>query len=82
MQLDNNYIKMILFRRCLTKLIRFYNNYMYLMFNMIHTDVLKFIKRIIFINIVIFESILNSIFVIKLFLKIKHYLFLYITIYF
>ena len=48
---------------------------------MIHTDVLKFIEHIVFINIAIFEGILNSIFIIKLFLK-KHYLFLYITIHF
>ena len=72
---------MILFRRCFTKLIRFYNNYMYLMFNMIHTNVLKFIEHIIFIDIVIFESILNLILTIKLILKKKH-LFLYINIYF
>ena len=50
---------------------------MYLMFNMIHTDVLKFIDHIIFINNVIFESILNLIFIIKLFLK-KKTLFIYI----
>ena len=36
---------------------------------MIHTDVLKFIEHIIFINIAIFEGILNLIFIIKLLLK-------------
>ena len=67
MQLYNNYIKMMLFRWCFTKLIRFKNNFMYLMFNMIHTDVLKFIEHIIFINIAILESILNLIFIKKFF---------------
>ena len=50
------------------------------MFNMIHTDILKFIEHIIFINIAIFEGIVNLIFIIKLYLKKKQYLFLYITI--
>ena len=50
------------------------------MFNMIHTDVLKFIEHIIFINIAIFEGILNLIFIIKLFWK--KIFFLNITIYF
>ena len=54
---------------------------MYLMFNMINTDVLKFIEHIICINNVIFGSILNFIFIIKLFLKKKHYLFLYIYLF-
>ena len=49
---------------------------------MICTDVLKFIEHIMFINIAIFDGILNLIFIIKLFLKKKHYLFLYITVYF
>ena len=44
---------------------------------MIHTDVLKFIEHKIFINIALFEGILNLIFIIKLFLKKKQYLFLY-----
>ena len=54
---------------------------MYWTFNMILTDVLKFIEHIIFINIAIFEGILNLIFIIKIFLKKKQNLFLYITIY-
>ena len=41
------------------------------MFNMIHTDVLKFIEQIIFINIAIFEGIVNLIIIIKLYLKKK-----------
>ena len=49
------------------------------MFNLIHTDVLKFIEEIIFINSVIFECMLNFIFIVKLFLK-NEYLILYITI--
>ena len=49
---------------------------------MIHTDVLKFIEHIIFMNIVTFESILNLIFIIKLYLKKNVILFLYITKYF
>ena len=52
---------------------------MYLMINVIHTDVLKFIEPIFSINSVIFECIRNFIFIIKLFLK-NQYLFLYITI--
>ena len=55
---------------------------MYWMFNMIHIDVLKFIEHIIFINIAIFEGILNLLFIIKLFFEKEKYLFLYITIYF
>ena len=57
---------------------------------MIHTDVLKFIEHIIFINIAIFEgmfnlifiniaifeSMFNLIFIIKLFLK-KKFIFIY-----
>ena len=39
------------------------------MLNTIHTDVLKFIESIIFINSVIFECLLNFIFIIKLFLN-------------
>ena len=44
---------------------------MYLMFNMIPTDVLKLIEHIIFLNSVIFESIdlLNFSFSMRLFLK-------------
>ena len=38
---------------------------------MIYTDVSKFIEHIIFINIAIFEGILNFIFIVKLFLKKK-----------
>ena len=49
------------------------------MFNLIHTDVLNFIEEIIFINSVIFECMLNFIFIVKLFLK-NQYLILYITI--
>ena len=48
---------------------------------MIHTDVLKLIEHIICINLAIFEGILNLIFIIKIFLKNKQNLFLYITIY-
>ena len=78
---------MILFRRCFTKLIRFLNiymymPYMYLMINVIHTDVLKFIEQIFSINSVIFECIHNFIFFNKtIFLK-NQYVFLYITIYY
>ena len=54
---------------------------MYLMINVIHTHVLKFIEQIFSINSVIFECIHNFIFIIKLFLK-NQYLFLYITIYY
>ena len=53
-----------------------YRPYMYLMINVIHTDVLKFIEEIFSINSVIFESIHNFVFIIKLFLK-NQYLFLY-----
>ena len=49
---------------------------MYLMINVIHTDVLKFIEEIFSINSVIFETIHNFVFIIKLFLK-NQYLFLY-----
>ena len=52
------------------------------MFNIIHTDVLKFIKHIIFINLVIFEIIHNLIFTIKLFLKKKIFFIFYMTILF
>ena len=38
---------------------------MYLMINMIHIDVLKFIEHIIFINSAIFERILNFIFIVN-----------------
>ena len=44
------------------------------MFNMIHTDVLEFIEHTVFINSVIFQYILNFIFIITLFEK-KHDLF-------
>ena len=54
---------------------------MYLMINVIHTDVLKFIEEIFSINSVIFECIHNFVFIIKLFLK-NQYLLLYITIYY
>ena len=54
---------------------------MYLMINVIHTDVLKFIEQIISINSVIFECIHNFIFIINLFLK-NQYLFLCITTYY
>ena len=54
---------------------------MYLMINVIHTEVLKFIEQIISINSVLFECIHNFIFIIKIFLK-NQYLFLYITIYY
>ena len=77
----NNYIKMIFLGGVSQKLIRFSNSYMYWMFNMIHTNVLKFIEHIIFINCAIFEGILDLIFIIKLFLK-KQIFILYITIYF
>ena len=56
-----------------------YRPYMYLMINVIHTDVLKFIEQIFSINSVIFECIHNFIFIVKLFLK-NQYLFVYITI--
>ena len=52
---------------------------MYLMINVIHTEVLKFIEQIFSINSVLFECIHNFIFIIKIFLK-NQYLFLYITI--
>ena len=52
---------------------------MYLMINVIHTDVLKIIEQIFSINSVIFECIPNFILIIKLFLK-NQYLFFYITI--
>ena len=54
---------------------------MYLMINVIHTDVLKFIEQIFSINNVLFECIHNFIFIIKLFLK-NQFLLLYITIYY
>ena len=38
---------------------------MYLMINVIHTEVLKFIKQIFSINSVLFECIHNFIFIIK-----------------
>ena len=54
---------------------------MYLMINVIHTEILKFIEQIFSINTdsVLFECIHNFIFIIKIFLK-NQYLFLYITI--
>ena len=52
---------------------------MYLMINVIHTEVLKFIEQIFSINSVLFECIHNFIFIIKIILK-NQYLFLYITI--
>ena len=53
---------MILLRRCFTKINMFLNiymnmPYMYLMINVIHTDVLKFIEQIFSINSVLFECI-------------------------
>ena len=51
--------------------------YMYLMINVIHTEVLKFIEQIFSINSVLFECIHNFIFIINIFLK-NQYLFLYI----
>ena len=54
---------------------------MYLMINVIHTEVLEFIEQIFSINSVLFECIHNFIFIIKIFLK-NQYLFLYITIYY
>ena len=56
-----------------------YMPYMYLMINVIHTEVLKFIEQIFSINSVLFECIHNFIFIIKIFLK-NQYLFLDITI--
>ena len=58
-----------------------YKPYMYLMINVIHTEVLEFIEQIFSINSVLFECIHNFIFIIKIFLK-NQYLFLYITIYY
>ena len=52
---------------------------MYLMINVIHTEVLKFIEQKFSINSLLFECIHNFIFIIKIFLK-NQYLFLYITI--
>ena len=52
---------------------------MYLMINVIHTEVLKLIEHIFSINSVLFECIHNFIFIIKIFVK-NQYLFLYITI--
>ena len=52
---------------------------MYLMINVIHTEVLKIIVQIFSINSVLFECIHNFIFIIKIFLK-NQYLFLYIII--
>ena len=52
---------------------------MYLMINVLHTEVLKFIEQIFSIDSVLFEYIHNFIFIIKIFLK-NQYLFLYITI--
>ena len=52
---------------------------MYLMINVIHTEVLNFIEQIFSINSVLFECIHNFIFIIKRFLK-NQYLFLDITI--
>ena len=50
---------------------------MYLMVNVIHTEVLKFTEQIFSINSVLFECIHNFIFIIKIFLK-NQYLFLYV----
>ena len=52
---------------------------MYLMINVIHTDVLKFIEQIFSINSVLFECTHNFIFIIRISLK-NQYLFLCITI--
>ena len=52
---------------------------MYLMINVIHTEVLKLIEQVFSTNSVLFEYIHNFIFIIKIFLK-NQYLFLYITI--
>ena len=52
---------------------------MYLMINVIHTEVLKFIEQIFSIDSVLFGCIHNFIFNIEIFLK-NQYLFLYITI--
>ena len=48
---------------------------MYLMINVIHTDVLKFIEQIFSINSVLFECTHNFIFIIRISLK-NQYLFL------
>ena len=54
---------------------------MYLMINVIHAEVLKFIEQIFSINSVLFECIHNFIFtcIIKIFLE-NQYLFLYVTV--
>ena len=73
---------MILFRRCFTKINTFlniymYRPYMYLMINVIYTEVLKFIEQIFSINSVLFECINNFIFIIKNIFEKSVFIFIY-----
>ena len=50
---------------------------MYLMINVIHTEVLKFIEQIFSINSVLFECIHNFIFIIKNIFEKSVFIFIY-----